>query len=226
MDLPIGYPIYVSPLHTSFLDRHETFNGTPFGRITDPLWLAKGTRVVRKLCDTCVKHYQGSRGQLTMKSAHTTTDPAGEGQGTSAPGAPHGTGPLHSGSVDSLTGLQYGSAQPYVDPFPDSDSDSDEQLWRPMWVSKTVVITDEHEVFEHINPDWLSWPDPSLAAKAGKNHWRSWRPQEGMEGVAVHEWRPFHKDKVMRSHIDKVLVLLKMTNDCYVLIREHGIKEV
>jgi hypothetical protein len=224
MDLPVGYPIYVSPLHTSFLDRHETYNSTLFGRITDPLWLAKGARVARKLCDTCVKHYQGSRGQMTMKSAHA--NPTAEGEGNTTPGAARGAGPLHSGSVDSLTGLQYGGAQSYVDPFPESDSDSDEQLWRPMWVSKTVVITNEHEIFEHINPDWLSWPDPALAAKAGRSHWRAWRPQEGMEGVAVHEWRPFHKERVKRSHIDKVLVLLKMTNDYYVLICEQGIKEV
>ena len=234
MDLPVGYPIYVSPLHTSYLDRHETYNNTLFGKVTDPLWLARGARVVQKLCDTCVKHYQGSRGRMTVKSTHSGTTPA-EGEEGGAGGAVGGTtGPgQHSGSVDSLTGLQYGAEhreesdpKPYVDPFPDSDSDSDEQLWRPMWVSKRVVVVDEGEIFDNINPDWLNWPEPGLAAKAGRPHWRSWRPQKGMEGEVVHEWRPFHKESVKRSHIDKVLVLVKMTDDCYVLIREQGIKEV
>ena len=183
--------------------------------------------MVKKLCDACVKHYQVSRGQMTVKSMHASVDPA-EGEGGVA-GTEGGVGPQHSESVDSLTGMQYGAgegAQPYVDPFPDSDSDSDEQLWRPMWVSKTVVITDENEIFDSINPGWLCWPEPDLALKAGKSHWKSWRPQKGMEGEVVHEWRPFHIEAVKRSHIDKVLVLLKMANDCYVLIREQGIKEV
>ena len=35
MDLPIGYPIYVSPLQTSFLDRHAPYNNTLAGRISD-----------------------------------------------------------------------------------------------------------------------------------------------------------------------------------------------
>lgn len=225
MDLPVGYPIYVSPLHTSFLDRHESYNGTLFGRVTDPLWAAKGVKVAQTLCESCVRHYQGSRGRMNVKSAHASVDPA-EGEGGTT-GAEGGAGPQHSASVDSLTGLQYGEgAQPYVDPFPDSDSDSDEQLWRPMWVSKKVVITNEEEIFESINPNWLSWPEPELQFKAGKGHWKYWRPQKGLEGEVVHEWRPFHKEAVKRSHIDKVLVLLKMSNDCYVLICEQGIKEV
>ena len=227
MDLPVGYPIYVSPLHTSFLDRHDKYNSTLFGRATDPLWLAQGARVVRKLCDTCVKHYQGSRGDKQTRAA------AGSGEGGEGGGEERREGPVaRSGSVDSLTGLQYGrggaegGAQPYEDPFPDSDSDSDEQLWRPMWVSKRVVLTDESEIYESINPDWLAWPEPGLAAKAERAHWKTWRPQKGMEGEVVHEWRPFHKESTKRSHIDKVLVLVKMGEDCYVLTREQGIREV
>ncbi|CAI8048371.1 Pecanex-like protein 1 [Geodia barretti] len=231
MDLPIGYPIYVSPLHTSYLDRHETYNKTLFGRATDPLWLAQGARVVRKLCDTCAKHYQGSLAGKPTQGTANPTDGGEEGGREGRMGAED-----RSVSVDSLTGLQYGrggaeggargGAEPYQDPFPDSDSDSDEQLWRPMWVSKQVVITDEGEIFENINPDWLTWPDPKLAAKAEKSHWRSWRPQKGMEGEVVHEWRPFHKETAKRSHIDKVLVLVRMADDYYVLTREQGIKEV
>lgn len=241
MDLPVGYPIYVSPLHTSYLDRHETYNKTMFGRLTDPLWLAKKARIVLKLCDACVKYYQGSRGRMNVKSTLTARENPVEGEGGEAGGTEGGaTGSgVRSGSVDSLTGLEYGAGgeegasggegaakKPYVDPFPDSDSDTDEQLWRPMWVSKRVVITEEDEIFENINPSWLTWPDPTLATKAGKSHWKTWRPLKGMEGEVIHEWRPFHKDSVARSHIDKVLVLVRMINDCYVLIREQGVREV
>lgn len=237
MDLPIGYPIYVSPLHTSYLDRHDSYNGTLFGKITDPLRLMRSTKVVKKLCDACVKHYQGSRGQVTIKSTHQSSSDPTESEG-GVGGREGGVAVQRSGSVDSLTGMQYGTreeereggegktAQPYKDPFPESDSDSDEQLWRPMWVSKTVVITDESEIFDSFNPSWLKWPDAELAQKATKTHWKGWQPQEGMEGEVVHEWRPFHIEAVKRSHIDKVILLVKMADDCYVLIREHGVEEV
>ena len=132
-----------------------------------------------------------------------------------------------AGSVDSLTGVQYGTgadAKSYEDPFPDSDDD--EQLWKPMWVSKMVVISDTSEIFENFNISWLKWRDVSLAQKAMKSHWKAWRPQEGMEGEVVHEWRPFHIEAVQRSHIDKVILLVKMTEDLYVLIKEQGVKEV
>ena len=47
-----------------------------------------------------------------------------------------------------------------------------------------------------------------------------------MEGEVIHEWRPFHIDLVQRSHIDKVILLVKLTDDLYVLIKEQGVKEV
>ena len=128
-------------------------------------------------------------------------------------------------SVDSLTGMQYGG-QDYEDPFPDSDSDS--ELWKPMWVSKLIVIVDASEIFETFNVNWLKWPDSHWAQKAMKSSWKSWRPQEGMEGEVVHEWRPFHIDSTQRSHIDKVILLVKMAeeHEHYVLVREQGVKEV
>lgn len=225
MDLPIGYPIYVSPLQTSFIDRHETYNSTMLGKITNPLEFAKAFHVLRKLCEGCIQRYRGSRGQPIAKNT-----PSVPPQMESLEGGTGETQVQRSGSVDSLTGMQYGTetgnTQAYEDPFPDSDSDSDELLWKPMWVSKMVVIVDDSQVFETFNVGWLKWPDVKLAQKASKAHWKSWRPQEGMEGEVVHEWRPFHRDLVQRSHIDKVILLVKMAEDCYVLIKEQGVKEV
>ena len=131
-------------------------------------------------------------------------------------------------SVDSLTGIEYDKNKPYEDPFPQSDSDSEEQLWKPMWVSKQVAITDATQIFDNFKMNWLKWrsEDEAVARKALKTHWKAWRPQEGMEGEVIHEWRPFHIDAVQRSHIDKVILLVKLTEDLYVLIKEQGVKEV
>ena len=221
MDLPIGYPIYVSPLQTSYIDPHETYSSTLLGKISNPLEILKTVHVVRGWCETCVKHYQESRSQAVVKGATESGETA---EGTTEPHL------QPSGSVDSLTGMQYGAeggrTQSYEDPFPESESDSDELLWKPMWVSKLVVITDVSQVFETFNANWLKWPATHLAHKATKSHWKSWRPREGMEGEVVHEWRPFHIDSAQRSHIDKVILLVKMTEDCYMLIKEQGVKEL
>ncbi len=213
MDLPIGYPIYVSPLQTSYIDRHQTYNATLIAKLSNPHEIIKAAHVVKDWCGSCSSKLGSSRGRSGSKG--DGPPPATEGEG----GAPH------RGSVDSLTGLQYGTeAQPYVDPFPDSDDD--EQLWKPMWVLKTVTISDTSEIFENFKTSWLKWRDESLAVKAQRSHWKAWRPQEGMEGEVVHEWRPFHLESVHRSHIDKVILLVKMTDDLYVLIKEQGVREV
>ena len=221
MDLPIGYPIYVSPLQTSFIDRHDTYNSTPIGKVTNPLKVIAAAKTMHGWCDSCVEHIRGSRDRARSKGEN----PPGNAGGDS-PGEAGGEGgqSQRRASIDSLTGIQYD--KDYVDPFPESDSESDEQLWKPMWVSKTVVITDASEIFENFNVNWLKWHDTSIAQKAMKSHWKAWTPSVGMEGEVVHEWRPFHKDAVQRSHIDKVILLVKMTDDLYVLIREQGVKEV
>lgn len=223
MDLPIGYPIYVSPLQTSYIDRHQTYNSTLLGKVTNPLEIIKAAQVIRGWCDRCSKKMSSSRNRSSSKVDNANPSSAGNetGEGPVDPTV------QRTESFDSLTGFQYRTRpddQPYVDPFPDSDND--EQLWKPMWVSKTIVISDQKEIFENFNVNWLKWRDVSLAQKAMKSHWKAWRPQEGMEGEVVHEWRPFHIDAVQRSHIDKVILLVKMTEDLYVLIREQGVKEV
>ena len=223
MDLPIGYPIYVSPLQTSYIDRHQSYNSTLLGKITNPLEIIKAAQVLRGWCDTCSKKMSDSRNQSSSK--RDTGNPSMTNE-TGVEGSADGQ-LQQAGSVDSLTGIQYGTGadvQSYEDPFPDSDDD--EQLWKPMWVSKMVVISDTSEIFENFNISWLKWRDVALAQKAMKSHWKAWRPQEGMEGEVVHEWRPFHIEAVQRSHIDKVILLVKMTEDLYVLIKEQGVKEV
>ncbi len=235
MDLPIGYPIYVSPLQTSFVERHETFNATPISKLTDPLTLLKylgGLRGACKKCKSCAVKASSRRPQ-TFVTKSEGGGGGGTGGGPNEQVTAEGNLRQRSESVDSLTGIEYGAGatatvQSYEDPFPQSDSDSEEQLWKPMWVSKHVAITDTSEIFDNFKMSWLKWraEDEAVAHKAMKSHWKAWRPLEGMEGEVIHEWRPFHIDSVQRSHIDKVILLLKMTDDLYVLIKEQGVKGV
>ncbi len=240
MDLPIGYPIYVSPLQTSFVDRHQTFNETALAKITNPLWVLGALGAVKRLCSkckSCAKKIGSRSGSFTINKSDAAqssvggNESGGGGAGAAVGGAEaEGGPPQRRESVDSLTGLEYDVPKPpYEDPFRQpSDSDSEEQLWKPMWVSKHIVVIDAGEVFETFKMSWLKWrsEDEPLASKATKAHWKAWRPEEGMEGEVIHEWRPFHIDAVQRSHIDKVILLVKLTEDLYMLIREQGVKEV
>ena len=224
MDLPIGYPIYVSPLQTSFVDRHETFNGTVLSKLTDPLKIFSYLGALQGTCGKCKTFCAKKVNRGTSRNQNNKGD-ISQIPTANEPSIAEGNFQRRE-SVDSLTGIEYEEAKP-ADALP-SDSDSEEQLWKPMWVLKQVVVTDTTQIFENFKMTWLKWRegDEAMANKAQKSHWKAWRPQEGMEGEVIHEWRPFHIDPVQRSHIDKVILLVKMTEDLYVLIKEQGVKEV
>lgn len=196
MDLPIGYPIYVSPLQTSFLDQHISFNKTIVGQLINPL---EYTRVIDKASELCClpskAHPQASK-----------VSPSHEDDNVSSPDSPVAP------TLD------------YIDPFGDDSSDEDD-FWNPIWVGKLVTIIDVNEVFETFNENWLSWPDKSLLRKATITHWKHWRPVEGVtSGEVIHEWRPFHITSTSRSHIDKIIVLIKVCDsDHLVIVKEQGI---
>lgn len=213
MDLPIGYPIYVSPLQTSFVDRHCPYNSTFIGQITNPFQYFNFLKVFKHWCSSCVSKMKGSRGHVRSKR---------EGESGTA-------GVQSSRSVESLTGMEYREQATASDKDPfsgDSDSDSDEDFWKPIWIGKQVVLTNTDEVFEAFNEGWLKWPDPGWSRKADKQSWRSWRPDVGMVGEVLHEWRPFHINVASRSHIDKVILLLRMAeSDKLVLVKEQGVKD-
>ena len=230
MDLPIGYPIYVSPLQTSFTDRHTSCNDTFLAKATDPLGILKrvwSLRTICKKCKSCTSKIGRGGSRSRSSSKREGTNRLSTSNEVSQPVAVPPELRRRS-SVDSLTGIQYDPTKPYDDPFP-SDSDSEEQLWKPMWVSKRVRVTNTAEIFEDFRRSWLKWrpEDQHCVDKAMKSHWKSWRPLEGMDGEVVHEWRPFHIEAVKRSHIDKVILLVKMEEeDIYILVREQGVAEV
>uniref|UniRef100_A0A8C6I5I9 Pecanex-like protein n=1 Tax=Mus spicilegus TaxID=10103 RepID=A0A8C6I5I9_MUSSI len=91
-----------------------------------------------------------------------------------------------------------------------------------------VQIVDLSQVLEGINMSKrkeLHWPDEGIRLKAGRNSWKDWSPQEGMEGHVVHRWVPCSRDPSTRSHIDKTVLLIQI-DDKYVTIIETGVLEL
>ncbi|XP_067413936.1 pecanex-like protein 1 isoform X4 [Emydura macquarii macquarii] len=91
-----------------------------------------------------------------------------------------------------------------------------------------IQIMDPSQVLEGINMSKrkeLQWPDEVIRLKAGRNSWKDWSPQEGMEGHVIHRWVPCSRDPGSRSHIDKTILLVQI-EDRYVAVVETGVLEL
>ncbi|XP_011232524.1 pecanex-like protein 1 isoform X8 [Ailuropoda melanoleuca] len=91
-----------------------------------------------------------------------------------------------------------------------------------------VQIVDPSQILDGINLSKrkeLQWPDEGIRLKAGRNSWKDWSPQEGMEGHVIHRWVPCSRDPGTRSHIDKTVLLVQI-DDKYVTVIETGVLEL
>ncbi|XP_057589985.1 pecanex-like protein 1 isoform X3 [Hippopotamus amphibius kiboko] len=91
-----------------------------------------------------------------------------------------------------------------------------------------VQIVDPSQILDGINLSKrkeLQWPDEGIRLKAGRNNWKDWSPQEGMEGHVIHRWVPCSRDPGTRSHIDKTVLLVQI-EDKYVTVIETGVLEL
>lgn len=69
------------------------------------------------------------------------------------------------------------------------------------------------------------WPVEDWRRRGGRQSWKSWRPEKGMEGSVVHKWVPWHANPKHRSHLDKVILLINILDGKYfVPILEQGVE--
>ncbi|XP_071463813.1 pecanex-like protein 1 isoform X4 [Marmota flaviventris] len=122
------------------------------------------------------------------------------------------------GSQSSATDAQPGNT---LSPANNSHAKKGEVIYR-------VQIVDPTQILEGINLSKrkeLQWPDEGIRLKAGRNSWKDWSPQEGMEGHVIHRWAPCSRDPGTRSHIDKAVLLVQI-DDKYVTVIETGVLEL
>ena len=213
MDLPLGYPIYVSPLTTSYIENHSKLKDTIQEKATSPKWLATSTYHALLKCKACSQKLSTSQAQAKPPATQPAT-----------PSQPRDT--ANQDSVEPLTGLPretgIGSDIPYAD-YISGESSDEEDIFELKWIGKDVVIGDLTHVHESFNQAWLKWPDPSWKSKVGKSNWKDWHPEEGMAARVIHEWRPFHIKHENRSPLDKVMLLLEVDESHLVLVNEQGV---
>ncbi|KAE8738165.1 pecanex [Frankliniella occidentalis] len=95
-------------------------------------------------------------------------------------------------------------------------------------VYQRVRIVDPNQVYDAINLGRridVAWPDESMRQRGGRSYWRDWLPEKGMEGQVVHRWVPSHRDPNCRSHVDRVILLVKIS-EYYVPIAESGVQDL
>ncbi|KAJ1522815.1 hypothetical protein ONE63_001968 [Megalurothrips usitatus] len=95
-------------------------------------------------------------------------------------------------------------------------------------VYQRVRIVDPNQVYDAINLGRridVAWPDESMRQRGGRSYWRDWLPEKGMEGQVVHRWVPSHRDPNCRSHVDRVILLVKIA-EYYVPIAESGVQDL
>ena len=240
-DQPIGYPIYVSPLTTSYTDSHSQVRGVVGGPLSLKMLQANLLHCWVELRERCIA--------ACSSSSSADCDQAAPEPSTERPGSLAGnrcsvvssvskpsTGTLaslagllssHSTSLEAGPGSQAARRARTVSGGGEGGGSPLPGLTRASKRQQQVLgrIIDSEKVYDNMNLGRRIdpyWPDPDWRAKGGRNAWNSWIPLDNMEGPIVHRWVPCHRDPFNRSHTDKTILLLKI-GERYVPIAEQAV---
>ncbi|XP_072945543.1 pecanex-like protein 1 isoform X2 [Epargyreus clarus] len=95
-------------------------------------------------------------------------------------------------------------------------------------VGSKVLIVEPLGVYDCINLGRridVQWPSEYQRERGGRNFWGSWVPMAGMDGLVVHKWTPNHREPLLRSHVDKSILLLQI-EDKFVPVAEHCVHDL
>ena len=236
-DQPIGYPIYVSPLTTSYADSNSqlsrviggplSFNG--IAGCLGHLW----HRIRMRCGATCQ-----SGGEISDVSVPDVSMGATYAERCTS----FREGSLYVSARRSTPSSSFSRGQPNLRSSQRSTVSSGSKRINTFSVTiaqpqspgalsaagdlvQRVRIIDRGQVYDTINLGRridVQWPSEIMREHGGKSYWKDWSPMEGMEGIVVHRWTPCHRDPARRSHVDRTILLVKI-DDKFVPIAEAGV---
>nr|CAD7454179.1 unnamed protein product [Timema tahoe] len=250
-DQPIGYPIYVSPLTTSYGETNDQLCSIVGGALSLGVIKATLVKLWTRVRDRCGEGCSsgGSVPQdeggfchegvyaMTAYNIHSGYNHPSNTSGSQSTQAP-GRGSANRSSVASAgkhSSSSYVCGRDLIQrKLQEKERDKgrdNETLEEP--VQQRVRIQDPNQVYDAINLGRridVVWPDERMRARGGRSHWRDWLPEKGMEGQVlpshvVHRWLPAHRDPNRRSHVDRTILLVKI-DDKYVPIAESGTQDL
>ena len=231
-DQPIGYPIYVSPLTTSYADTSSQLSSIAGG----PLSFAGIGKVFRRIwgrvrarCGASCQQSEvpGDAGEQVTGLGFVSSTREVAMYAAMRRATPYSSfvrnqaGPRTS--ARSVSGSHaFVAKQPNLSLAPQASAPACDDLTR------RVRLTDVNQVYDTINLGRridVQWPSEHMRERGGRNDWKAWCPEIGMEGIVVHRWLPGdHVEPAKRSHVDRVILLVQI-GDRFVPVAEAGVEE-
>ncbi|XP_050407422.2 pecanex-like protein 1 [Patella vulgata] len=229
-DQPIGYPIYVSPLTTSYSSTHEQIGGE-FILANVRKFFHRVWRRLRGQCDaTCVGGSSAYHDDLPYTVSHSqqvavatlgkcdeVSTPTNAGQEISLQNLGNRGSLISTASSASKPNALASLANLITDPTASKEP-----------TPYRVRLMDPQQIFDNLNLGRridVQWPNEDWKQNGGKNCWNDWRPSKGTEGSVVHRWVPGHRDPNKRSHVDKTILLVQI-GERYVPVADSGVLEL
>lgn len=243
-DQPIGYPIYVSPLTTSYADTNNQLSSV----IGGPMSFNGITGFVRRVG----AHLRARCGASCHSGGEPSDDAAPEVSTTSAvyserynsfrearstafrsssgrlPRTNFASAPVGFRTSGRSTGAPQIGVQKRLSTGVSINQSAHSPTTPVEGLHQMVRITDVQQVYDTINLGRridVQWPSEHMRERGGQSSWKDWKPTEGLEGPVVHRWQPCHRDTTQRSHVDRTILLVKI-DDKFVPIAEAGVSEI
>ncbi|PIO64531.1 pecanex protein [Teladorsagia circumcincta] len=202
-DQPVGYPIYVSPLTTSFAETHSQMPSI----VGPPVTLEVENSIVHMTPDG------SARVTLARRVAGSGDTPPGMSKYSSTDSVPQGV-------AKRITSDRRGDEKESVEEEEELEEAKDVGLW--------VRIDDPEQVFRYLNEPLKStgeplvvWPSEEIRQISGRNSWYC-QPMEGLMGRVMFTWLPNHPNRKLRSHIGDAIHLVAVPEMTCALVPVSG----
>ncbi|VDO04204.1 unnamed protein product [Haemonchus placei] len=209
-DQPVGYPIYVSPLTTSFAETHSQMPS-----IVGPPVTLEVLFDLSKAWNALRAHFgpSGSSSLGLQSSCGPTVPPIVENSivhmtpdGSARVTLFSSTDSVPQGLAKRITSDRKGDEKESVEEEEGYEEVKDTGLW--------VRIDDPEQVFRYLNEPLKStgeplvvWPSEEIRQISGRNSWFC-QPMEGLMGRVMFTWHPNHPNRKLRSHIGDAIHLV------------------